>query len=690
MAILTMKRIEILAMLTDSKAIVDYVQRQGSVEIDDFHEEEGHFYKLSTASVISQFERFNDAAENALAVLNKYTDAKGGGLLASFDPRTEIPISEYLEKSAKVDATLSKCYTINALSKGIQDCNVKIVKDETSIDQLRPWEKLDISPLTRRTGQTAIFIGSFSDAEDRESVLSKLAAVNPELNGEVEIVSGDKNQTCIVAVCHKDDADEFEQALHGIGFINLSYSGKLLPREQMAALQDDIEAQKKEIAAKEAQIKMFADMRKDIYFLQDYFALRRDKYHALDRISMDDKVFILTGYIAEEHADKLVRTLEKKFDVAISLTDVDPEDDEVPVEVENKRMGQTMESITNMYSIPSHRDIDPNFVMTIFYYCLFGLMLGDAGYGLVMVILCSIVKIKKKHMEAKKLALVNYGLYCGIGTTVWGALQNSWFGDLPKYLANGLKNNNPTDYVSAHHLYWFEPLANDNISRFLLLCFFIGILHLSFAICINIYNNCRRKNVFNAIVDNVPVLLVLIGVIPVINTYIGGTALHDSPSTRPIDDFITSASGVFYGILIAGAVLIILGPAFKAIKEKKSFGKVLLAIPGGLYGLYNAASGYLGDILSYARLLALGLCTGVIASVINQLAATPLGGNPIIFILIFLVGHTVNMAINLIGAYVHTNRLQYVEFFSKFYEGGGKPFRPLAVNTKTFCFKEEV
>ena len=146
---------------------------------------------------------------------------------------------------------------------------------------------------------------------------------------------------------------------------------------------------------------------------------------------------------------------------------------------------------------------------------------------------------------------------------------------------------------------------------------------------------------------------------------------------------------MLYILLIIGAIGVVVGPAIVRIKQKSSVGKVLGGLGGGLYGLYNAASGYLGDILSYARLLALGLCTGVIASVINQLGATPGGGNWFLFIIIFIIGHTINLGINLIGAYVHTNRLQYVEFFSKFYEGGGKPFTPLSAQSQSFVFKEE-
>ena len=687
MAILNMQRIEILALLTESKSLVDYVQRKGIVEITDYTESQEHFYNLPTDPTISQFERFGATAAEALDILSVYQTEKTS-LLDSFIGRPGLTVSEYDKKVSKADERLSDCYTVCSLKKEIQDAHGEIARCRTLIDQLSPWLGLDISPSFKGTEKSSVFIGSLEGDQERDWILESLAEVAPDINGEIEVISHDKLKTCMVALCHKDYEKEFEQALRTIGFIAMPDSGGALPKDRKKELERRINRYEADIKGKQAKLEAYAKEKADFQFLEDYFALKADKYRALSQISMDEKVFILTGYIKEKDAEKFKKDIEKKFSAAVSVFDVDPEDENVPVAVENGKVAKTLEPITDMYSVPSHKDIDPNRVMSIFYFCLFGLMLGDAGYGLIMIILCLIIKHKKKP-EPEKMNLVNYGLYCGIGTFVWGALQNSWFGDLPKWIANGLKSNAPTDFLSRNHIYWFQPL-DGHIPRFLLLCFFIGILHLFLAVCVNIYKNCVFHRAFNGFVENVPFLLILIGVIPVINTYIGNGALAAHPSTKPIDDFIVSYSGILYGCLKAGAILVIIGPSIVAIKEHKSIGKIFAGIGEGLYGLYNAASGYLGDILSYARLLALGLCTGVIASVINQLAAMPMEGNAVMFIIIAVIGHAVNLFINIIGAYVHTNRLQYVEFFSKFYEGGGEAFEPLQAETKSFHFKEEI
>lgn len=685
MAILNMKRIEILGLQKDRKKIIEFVQRQGCVQLDEMQEEGQHFTNLPTQQTVTQLERYESTVDSALEVLNRYTSGKGG-LLDSFAPREEMSTTEYLEKSKNVDATLGKCKQLNALYKKIQDSKVEIVRAETAIDQVRPWETLDIPSSFKGTADTQAFIGTIAEPLDREGVLTKIVEADPEAQGEVEIVSADKNQTCLVAICHKDNAKTFEQALRTAGFVAVSDATKHPPKVRIERLTKQIEQLGADIAEAEEAIKTYDDSRDDIAFLKDYLTLRTDKYKVLDKVSVDDSVFVISGYIPETKAEGLKNKLESKFDTAVNLSDVDNESDEVPVAVHNNKLGMTMESITNMYAFPSHKDIDPSFIMTTFYYLLFGLMLGDAGYGLVMTFLCLFVKFKYK-LEPRKGATVNYGLGCGLSTTFWGAMQNSWFGDLPKWIANGLKSNEPTDFISTHHLYWFDPLQNT--TRFLLLCFFIGILHLILANCINLYKMSKQGMAFEGFFEVVPILLILVGIIPVINSYIGGGALAEIPSTQPIDNMINAAAPVLYILLIIGAIGVVVGPAIVRIKQKSSVGKVLGGLGGGLYGLYNAASGYLGDILSYARLLALGLCTGVIASVINQLGATPGGGNWFLFIIIFIIGHTINLGINLIGAYVHTNRLQYVEFFSKFYEGGGKPFTPLSAQSQSFVFKEE-
>ena len=254
--------------------------------------------------------------------------------------------------------------------------------------------------------------------------------------------------------------------------------------------------------------------------------------------------------------------------------------------------------------------------------------------------------------------------YCGISTIFWGALFGSWFGDIvPIIYTNFLGKEAPNLAL------WFEPIKDP--IKLLLFSFIIGICHLFLGLIVFGVMQWRKGDKVSAILDTVPIMMTVLGAAPLA----GSILAPDIPKI---------VMEIAKYLALAGVVLIVL-------TNSRSSKNILARLGGGLYGLYNIASGYLSDILSYSRLLALGLATGSIASVINMLGS--MVQNPVVkailLIVVFIVGHALNMAINVLGAYVHTNRLQFVELFSKFYEGGGKAFEPLTFNTKFFKFKEE-
>ncbi|MBO7690754.1 MAG: hypothetical protein J6T14_08000, partial [Clostridia bacterium] len=355
MAILNMKRIEILGLQKDRKSIIEFLQRQGTVQLDEVQEDSGHFSNLSTANTVSQLERYESTVDSAVEVLDKYAPGDGG-MLDTFASRSEMSTAEFLKKSENVEQTLGKCKEINALYKKIQDSKVEIARAETAIDQVRPWENLDIPSSFKGTADTRAFVGTIAEPLDREGVLTKVVEADPEAQGEVEIVSADKNQTCLVALCHKDNAKTFEQALRTAGFVSVSDATKHPPKVRIERLEKKIEDCNAQIADAEEAIKNYGDARDDIAFLRDYLTLRTDKYKVLDKVSVDDSVFVLSGYVPEIKADDLKNKLESKFDIAVRLEDVDNTSEDVPVAIYNNTMGKTMVSVTNMYAFPSRKD----------------------------------------------------------------------------------------------------------------------------------------------------------------------------------------------------------------------------------------------------------------------------------------------------------------------------------------------
>ncbi len=661
-----MKSIELIAPLEQSKEIVDLLQRMGTVELTDCEEDDA-LYKLSTGVTVSTFERFLTAAESAQKTLDKYAPQKKGlikGLLSSFDGRKEVEFSDYLKKSDRADDILRECYKINSLEGDIREAEVDNVRCRTAMDALEPWLGLDIPMQSKGTETTAVFVGTFPIEYDVQSLLSAIAAAAPDCSEvDVDIVSATQERTCAVIFCHRECEKEIFEALRELNFAWPGDPTKHPPKVRYERLRKQIESNDADSCSAQKEIAEFAGSREDIAFVADYFRIQKEKYSALEKLAMTNRVFVLRGYIPEKRVEKVVGALEKSYTVAVEVTDPDRETQDVPVLLENNAFAAPVESITEMYSLPGKDDIDPNPVMAFFYYVFFGLMLSDAGYGLLMVIAMLFAKAKLK-LEPKMKKTVNMFLYCGISTMFWGTMFGSWFGDAPQVIAREFFGKE-----IGSTAVWFEPV-NDPM-KLLLYSFLFGIIHLFVGLGVRFYMLWKDGKHLDAICDVVPVYLLVTGAAPL--------------CAGIIIDVPTMLTTIGKYLAIAGAVLTVL-------TSGRSSKNILGKLGGGLYGLYNTASGYLGDILSYSRLLALGLSTGVIATVINLLGTMP--GNKIVklilFIFVFLVGHTANIAINLIGTYVHTNRLQYVEFFSKFYEGGGRSFTPLKANTKHFRFKEEI
>ncbi|HPZ00174.1 MAG TPA: hypothetical protein PLS28_01730, partial [Clostridiales bacterium] len=234
MAILEMKRVELLAMQKDRKAVLETIQQDGRIDVSRVEEADG-FKTLDTSASVQRFERWQDTAKQALELLDQYAPVKsGGGMLASFAPRPDMSVTEFYEKVSGTRETLATCQNILALSKEVQDSRVEALRTKTQLDLLTPWLSLDIAESFRGTATTACFIGSIASSLGREDILSKLAVQNPNLDAEVEIVSTGKNATCLVALCHKQNEKALEQALRNIGFVALTDPSRGTPAEKAA------------------------------------------------------------------------------------------------------------------------------------------------------------------------------------------------------------------------------------------------------------------------------------------------------------------------------------------------------------------------------------------------------------------------------------------------------------------------
>lgn len=653
MAKLKMKKIELIAMLTDSKKIIELLQRRGVVEISRNDDEE--LENTNVTAVVGEFDKFRNTASQALEIIDNHAPEKAS-ITDMFSGKTEVEKHEFGREAMQMEKVMGAANEIIKNQRFITDSANSISQLEIKCDMLQRWLPLDVPLNFKGTATTAAYIGTLPYQITADALEDQL----PE-NCSAEVISGSKEQTNLFILCSKSSYDEAGDVLRKLAFVSASEPESHTPKELISMYKKEISDLQKGTDEAKKNIEKLAENRKELKFVIDYLQMRKEKYDALSGLGFTESTFVLTGYIPEKYCEQLRKEIEAKYTASITFTD--PSDDEdVPVLLENSKFSSPVEGITKMYALPGKSDVDPTPVMSFFYYLFFGMMLSDAGYGLLMLIGTTIA-LKKFKLETSMRKTLTMFRNCGISTIFWGALFGSWFGDIAQVVAR-----NFFDKEIGSLALWFEPLTDP--VKLLLVSFGLGILHLLLGVAVSFKMTWDTGKKLDAIFDALPIYLIILGVAPI------GAGMFVSVSST------LRNTGLY--MLIAGVVILVLtaGRTSKSI-----FGKFF----GGLYALYNTATGYLGDILSYSRLLALGLATGSIASVINLIGTMPENKifKLVLLVVVFIVGHTANLAINLLGAYVHTDRLQFVELFSKFYTGGGREFSPLTVNTKYIKFKEE-
>lgn len=668
MAMLQMQRIFIYALKKDRKPILELLQRRGVVEISDDIAEDNVFKKTDVSNARISFDKNISAAREAVEILDRYIPEKKS-MLAALNGRKEVRTEEYDTFKEKYVQTVQTANRVLSYYKEIAEAKAEILKLETQAEILTPWMDLDIPLNFSGTKYTKSFIGTLSKEWSLEAIYEALSEFMPV---NVDIISSSKEQTCIFVLCSKDKAEGVYDKLRAIDFSHPSVSADKAPAEQLALVDKQIAENKTVIKEAEEAIIALAQHREDLLFLQDYDRMRSDKYEVIGQIAQTKNIFVLSGYIPARDVKDLTEDLNKRFQLAIEIES--PEDnEEVPVLLKNNGFSQPLESVVEGFSLPGKGEVDPTMVMSLFYYMLFGIMLADVGYGLIMFLACGFCLLKyKDKMELPIKNFLKMFLYCGISTVFWGAMFGSYFGDIIDVVAVTFFGATKVPVIPP---LWFFPMNKPMMM--LSFSMVLGLIHLLTGLVMKTYQLIRQKDYMAILYDAASwFALIVSSTILVVSLEMIRNILGISLIVPKV---IVNISTV---IAILSAVIIIMTNGRESRNPFKRFLK-------GAYALYGI-TGYLSDVLSYSRLLALGLATGVIGGVINKMAAMTAGSllGPLIFTIIIIFGHTINIAINLLGAYVHTNRLQYVEFFGKFYEGGGRSFNPFTMKTKYYKIKE--
>ena len=630
-----MKHLRLLGMESEREALLKAMQDMECVEISSIDGSEealkSGFAKPDDKALMSAQEA-SRAYRTALASLDRFAPEKKG----MFRKRQGVSRAAFFSAESEENAHTA-AETINKDTRRLGEIESERTKNEALRATLAPWLTVD-APLGGADGALAVFFGT-AGLNVTDDALKALA---DSLDGLLtwQQASSDRSLRYLLVMCHGSVKERALSALRDLGFSTVSFRGMTgTAKENDKALAENLAALEKERQEIEQRIAGLGGKRETLLEASDRAAIALRREEAKSRLVGTDKVFLLEGWLPADRCAEIEKTLEP-FTCAIETRE--PTEDEypqVPVQLKNNKLTRPLNMVTEMYSLPAYGTLDPNPLMAPFFILFYGIMMADMGYGLLMMI-ASVIISKKYRPKGTSGELFSLLGLCGISTFIMGALTGGFFGD---FLTQLVAIVSPGTVFALPKL--FDPL--DDLTMILIGSMALGMVQIVTGMAISLIEKCKRKKFLDAFFEEITWWIVFIGI-------------------------ALLALGKGAAVLYVGCALVLLGP----IVQGKGWGKLT-----GVFGsLYNHVTGYFGDILSYTRLMALMLAGSVIAQVFNMLAAMP--GNVIAFIIISMLGNAMNFGLNLLGCYVHDLRLQCLEFFNKFYVDGGKPFRPMTLDTE--------
>lgn len=638
MAIVKMKKLRVMAMASDRDELLHRLLRLGCVEISEpdnqlANPEWSALLRRGSSRLVEKKSEIADVS-TALDAIKKYAQLKDG----LFIKRHPISEQEFLSAG-----TAQRAKDAAARIGGLLETLSRLQSEENRLTTRRaallPWVSLDM-PLDIRDTEHVLFrMGVCPGAADFGALREELAASGAA--AELIEASGDRQQHYLLLICHRADEEKAMEVLRPHSFSVVTFQGAAgTPAENLARLEQQTVANAKQQEETVAAITACGESRDALRVYADRLNAEAMRETDAERLLTDGTIVFFEGWAPADSMKKVGALFEEKG-CAWEASDPTPEEyPDVPVKLKNNKLTNALNMVTEMYSLPAYDGVDPNPLMTPFFILFYGIMMADMGYGLLMMIF-SLVVLNKYRPKGTAQHLFSLMGFCGISTFIMGAITGGFFGDFIPQVAQIINPNTSLKALPS----LFTPL--DDTLMILVGAMCLGAVQIITGMVISFVEKLKNHEIMDAVWEELTWWIVFAGV---------GLAIL----------------GVTKILLYVGVVMVVVGAGWNA----KGFGKVT-AVFGSLY---NHVTGYFGDILSYSRLMALMLAGSVIAQVFNTLGAIP--GNIFVFLLISLLGNSLNFALNLLGCYVHDLRLQCLEYFGKFYKDGGKPFEPLAINTK--------
>lgn len=644
MAIVKMKRLRVIAMASCREELLRQLQRLGCVEIREPESAGADWSGLleRERSRLAETRAALADVNAALSAVKKYADVREG----MFPQRQAVTQTEFLSGTAadRARAASARVSELVQTASQLQAEEGRLLAKQAS---LVPWKGLDMPLELTGTVHTAFLPGVCPAAAD----LGALRQALGETACELLEISADKQQRYCLLVCHRAEEAQALDILRTRGFSAVSFQGLTgTPAENLRRLEGELQENRgRQAETADALRKSGADW--------DTLRLYADRLRSDTALEEGNENLLTDGTIlffeGWAPADRLQGVGALLDHLGCAWEAEDPKADEypdVPVRLRNNWFSRPLNMVTDMYALPVYGSLDPNPLMAPFFILFYGIMMADMGYGLLMLAMG--LFLWKKKVRGTMDYMGGLLVLCGISTFVVGALTGGFFGDFLSQLA---KLIDPKSTFALPYL--FTPLTDT--MAILIGSLVLGFVQILTGMVISFVKKARDGHIMDGIWDEGTWWVIFLG---------GGLAVLS----------IGNVAG-YPAVLILGILMLIIGSS----RNAKGFGKVT-----SVFGaVYNGVTGYFSDIMSYSRLMALMLSGSIIASVFNQLGAVT--GNVIAFVIISALGNALNFALNLLGCYVHDLRLQCLEFFNRFYESGGKPFRPLAYQTNYVEIKEE-
>ena len=649
MAILKMKKLRLMAVRSRKDELLRELIRHGCVEFSELESQiqgsdmEALLSRESSdvAALKSQLTSLN----HAIALLDTYAPKKGKLLSA----KPELEDMAFLDDTGLTGA-LKFAGAIEGYDARIKRISAEESRQRSIIESLQPWLGLDLPLNTEGTERCGVLMGTLPVKTALADVQAALSEVDEE--SELFQVNEDKRDRYVLLVAMKETIPAMQECLRGFGFSASALGGmKGTARECLGAANEALKELASEKEACAQSIVAEAVRRDELKLAADRVSTKIALAEADEKLYGTESTVVMEGWIPEEKEQELIQVFDAFGCAYETLTPAVEEYPEVPVKLKNNKITNGLNMVTEMYSLPAYGSLDPNPLMAPFFILFYGLMMADMGYGLLMVI-AALVAMKKIKPRRGTLSFCQLLLWGGISTFVCGALTGGFFGDALVKIGQIL--GKPTGWGELPAL--FSPMTDSMMV--LIGAMALGLVHLNTGMVINFVKKTKRGQLADAIWEEGALWVTLVGIILFVLK-------------------IGNVSGVPV-VLVIGLVMVFYGGS----RSAKGLGKLLSIFTT----LYNTATGWFGDILSYSRIMALMLAGSVIATVFNTIGA--IANSFWLFIPVFLIGHALNFALNLLGCYVHDLRLQCLEYFGKFYEDGGRPFKPLEVTTKYYNVAE--